>query len=527
MLRKLLLLAAASQSASTLPWLQVRPVDLAAHPASPSHYVIADEFNRQLTLRGVCVEGEERSFPPYQRPTDRPAYADGACPANLNGYSEPPICGVDAGKGKYAADTSDGGRNDFAQVRALGLNIVRLCLSWSSLEYTPGVYNSTYIDWVRQMVEWAEEQDVYVILDLHEDLYSLFIQPLPNATGVPGLLTPSGGQDGAPAWAVDAGGWPSLAVFGIGNFNLAMMAAFDAFYDNKVVPGVPQGEAPGPGLQDHFIGAIAALARAFVNSSTVAGFELLNEPQPGTRLPPVWFGRDYLYPFYARVVQAVTGVTDGLPRCVPPVYGNCSFPDLGVHDTRHLIFAEPSSLRNEVDFSAEHIPAPWTTYPHVVHTPHVYTHVFTIDQEAPWVLKLLNISVWPPSFSFAYDTAVAEANLMRAAVFVSEFGTGADQDKRLVIPTCVAPQQRARARQLPSLTPPTHTHRPHARCAASTRASGTAWAAPCGAGSQTAATTTPRPAGTGCGACTRARCPAPPPAPPSRPTARSSRSGSA
>jgi hypothetical protein len=124
-------------------------------------------------------------------------------------------------------------------------------------------------------------------------------------------------------------------------------------------------------------------------------------------------------------VQAVTGVSDGLPRCVPPVYGkhkgNCSYPDLGVRDTRHIIFAEPSALRNELDFSVEDIPAPWTSYPFVVHTPHVYTHVFTVDKEAPWVLKLLNVSVWPPSFSFAYDTAVREANQMDAAVFVTEY----------------------------------------------------------------------------------------------------------
>lgn len=78
---------------------------------------------------------------------------------------------------------------------------------------------------------------------MHEDLYSLFIQPEPNATGIPGLLTPGGGQDGAPAWAVVTGGWPALNVFGIGTFNLAIMAAFDAFYTNAIVPGLPQGSA--------------------------------------------------------------------------------------------------------------------------------------------------------------------------------------------------------------------------------------------------------------------------------------------
>lgn len=50
-----------------------------------------------------------------------------------------------------------------------------------------------------------------------------------------------------------------------------MMKAFQNFYENKVIPGVPQGQAPGPGIQDHYIGAIAALAQRFINTSTVVG----------------------------------------------------------------------------------------------------------------------------------------------------------------------------------------------------------------------------------------------------------------
>ena len=425
--------------AGSLPWLRVRPIDKALYPASPRDYVIADEWGREVTLRGACVESEERNFPPWQRPTDPAAYANGRCPNNTGEYQEPPICGVEAGNGKFNQSTADLSLNDFAQARALGFNIMRLCLSWSELEYTPGEYNASYIERVAQMVEWAAEQDIYVILDMHEDLYTLFIQPPPNATGVPPFLTPGGGQDGAPAWAVATDGWPPLSIFGIGNLNLAIMRAFDNFYQNKVVPGVPQGAAPGPGLQDHYIGAIAALARRFINSSNVAGLEIINEPNPGSTLGPLDFGRNYLYPLYTRTVQAITGVRDGLPPCnasttpfLPVGPPACPYPDLGIHDTRHIFFAEPSALRNELDFSSEEIPGPWTTYAHVVHTPHVYTHVFTIDQEIP----ALNLSgKWPPSWAFAYDTAQAEANRMRSGVFVTEFGTGADSDVKTVQPT--------------------------------------------------------------------------------------------
>ena len=392
-------------SGAALPWLTVRAVDKRLAPASLRDYVLADEFGREVTLRGACFEAEERSFPPWQRPTAPAAYAPGHCPDNNGNYQEPPICGVAAGAGKWAQDTSPLSRNDFAQARALGFNIIRLCLSWSSLEPTPGVYSATYLDRVAQMVAWAEEQDIYVVLDMHQDLYSLYIQPLPNQTGIPGLLTPGGGQDGAPAWAVETDGLPPLNVFGLGPFNLAIMRAFDHFYNNSVLPGVPQGASPGPGLQDHYIGAIAALAQRFVNTSAVAGFELMNEPQPGSTLNPFTFGRDLLYPLYARAVQAITGVRDGLPPCsstrtpyLPRGPPACPYPDLRVHDTRHLFFAEPSALRNELDFSAEGIPKPWTQYPNVVHTPHVYTHVCACQRRSAQrgAAQVHNCSPIPP-----------------------------------------------------------------------------------------------------------------------------------
>jgi hypothetical protein len=179
-----------------------------------------------------------------------------------------------------------------------------------------------------------------------------------------------------------------------------------------VLPGVPQGASPGRGLQDHFIGAVAALAARFANVSTVAGYEPANEPEPGTVLDPWTQARDRLYPFYRRVVQAVTGVRDGLPTCnvtadgvvltrggsgadglaalaaerspgagagsgaaaaatggIVGGFDPCAYPDLGVRDTRHLFFLEPGAIRNLLDFSPQ-ASVPVTAYPNIVHTPH-------------------------------------------------------------------------------------------------------------------------------------------------------------
>ena len=424
-----------------MPWISVRAVDRALNPAASRRFVLADEFGREVALRGANLESEERNLPPAagdgptQRSVDPADYAGGRCPDNTNGYQEPPICGVDAGRGKFNISGAWDSRNDLAQAREYGLNFVRLCLSWSELEPAPGEYSQTYLDRVAQIVAWAEEQDVYVLLDMHEDLYSRFIVPAPNATEYPPYLTNAEGQDGAPAWAVVTDGWPSLGVYGIGNLNLAMMKAFQNFFENRVVPGLPQGAAPGPGLQDHYIGAIAALAARFRNASAVLGIELLNEPQPGTTLPPLIFGAEFLYPLYKRVVQAITGERDGLPDCETGIpYHNssaCAYPSLGVNDARHVIFFEPSSLRNMIDFTPQ-ISAPLSNYSQLCYTPHVYTYVFTLNLE-----PLLN-TTWPPSFDFAYDTAWQEANAIGAAVLVTEFGGAPSSDAETLAPTLAA-----------------------------------------------------------------------------------------
>jgi hypothetical protein len=214
---------------------------------------------------------------------------------------------------------------------ALGFNSVRLPLSWSLLEPDRGRFNEQYVDRVAQVVDWARALGIYVIIDMHQNAYSRYVG------------TPQGGvgdlrnYTGAPAWATFTDGFPSHA-YGQREVNPAVLEADTNFWYDR------------SGIQDEYIAAVAFLAKRFEDDSTVAGYSVFNEPLPGWNLPP-GFEDLLLFPFYRRVIDAVTGVGDGLPCWsgffMPAV---CGYRDLGVRDQRHLFFLDTGLVREVTDF---------------------------------------------------------------------------------------------------------------------------------------------------------------------------------
>jgi endoglycosylceramidase len=415
-----------------LPYLHV--VTPSGTPADATPY-LADPAGRQVLLHGAAVVGmQDVAYPdadgkPALFPVDPGAY-DGRCPAASALIPQPPLCEVEADEPAYQQSTAPGSGDDFAQMRALGFDVIRLVLNWSQLEPEPGVYSSVYLQRVEQVVGWAGQQGIYVILDMHQDQYSRYILPGDPST-LPSGCTSSGGSDGAPAWAVFTDGKPACALFGESDLNPAESAAFYNFWHNHTVPA-NRGASPGVGLQDHYIGALAALARTFEDNSTVLGYEVMNEPQPGSlsSLPVenlyTATSRD-LFPFYQRVIEALTGVRDGLATCPASeptsLTNGCAYPQQA-KVSRQQIFVEPMAYRNLVDFSPQ-VSKPFTRYPNLVWAPHIYTHAFTLDQ---FIGYPITSSPFPPDYAFGYQTAESEAQALHAAVFTTEFGDSSSTD---------------------------------------------------------------------------------------------------
>jgi endoglycosylceramidase len=155
------------------------------------------------------------------------------------------------------------GRGDEAAIRQLaesGFNCIRLGIFWDALEPEPGRYDDAYLDSVALRVEWACENGIFVFLDMHQDLYSRKY------------------SDGAPGWATLDDGLPHYTGPVWSDSYLispAVQRAFDQFWDNA-------SAADGVGLQDHYARAWQKVAQRFAGNPCVIGYDLMNEPFPGS-----------------------------------------------------------------------------------------------------------------------------------------------------------------------------------------------------------------------------------------------------
>ena len=149
-----------------------------------------------------------------------------------------------------------------AAIAARGMNIVRLGVTWAAIEPEQGKYNTVYLDGVKETLHLCEKHGIYAFLDWHQDLYSYYCY---NA------------GDGAPKWAVlgPADCRKPFLIWATGYFfGKTVWRSFDAFWENQPVNG--------KGLRDSYCDMLAFTADYLKDCPAVMGYDLLNEPFPGT-----------------------------------------------------------------------------------------------------------------------------------------------------------------------------------------------------------------------------------------------------
>ena len=161
----------------------------------------------------------------------------------------------------YAPDAVGFGDDDAAFLAAEGLDTVRVGIIYKAVEPQPGVYDDAYLDRIAATVKTLGDHGIVSLLDFHQDLYNERFQ-----------------GEGWPDWAVLDDGLPAEPKQGFPANYLVMPAlqrAFDNFWDDKPGPA-------GVGLIARYAAAWAHVAQRFKDDPNVLGYDLLNEPWPGT-----------------------------------------------------------------------------------------------------------------------------------------------------------------------------------------------------------------------------------------------------
>ena len=207
---------------------------------------------------------------------------------------------------------------DVTEMRTLGFDFVRLPINWSAVEPQPGQFDASYLDTVAAAVARFAGQGIYVLIDLHQDGWSKVIC-----------------EDGAPSWATVPA---PMGMTPAGDCHVApgALSAFDSFFADAQL------------LQERYLAMLQNVARRFAGDETVLGYEIMNEPV---------YTDDVIAVFNAKAAAAIRAVDEG-----------------------HLIFFEPSSLRNIAN-SAPLASQPFAV-PGGVYSVHIYTptDVTSIDE---------------------------------------------------------------------------------------------------------------------------------------------------
>jgi endoglycosylceramidase len=327
-----------------------------------------------VNVDGIVDYWQPSLRPPY--PTSPAAYRGHRCPPDDVHVEGVPICWF-----------------DFGQMRRLGYDNIRLNVSWSLIEPSPGRIDKTYLARIAQVVGWARRQGIWVTIDMHQDAWSKYVFTPPGTTCPPPFGS-TVGYDGAPRWA-SRSPFPACSLHGIRELDLAVQEDAQAFWSDLPAPD-------GVGLQEHYAHVLAVLAKRFANDPAVAGYDLMNEPEPGFSAETE--NTTELLPFYAKVARTIVAA---VPRF------------------RQLLFFEPGVERNTTSQRAFF--TPWSAvsaYPNAVYAPHIYTDVFTVGAETggPEVA----------TFDSDYAAAADDAKALGLPLWVGEFGGPPASDKAVL-----------------------------------------------------------------------------------------------
>lgn len=210
---------------------------------------------------------------------------------------------------------------------AFGFNFVRYLTSWVAIEPQKGVFDENYLNELERRVNWYTSRQMYVMIDMHQDVYSAFV-----------------GGNGAPEWACRTNGAGPISLPGgtpwwLKNIDPQVVNCWINFWSYT----------QHKDLQDHYILTWQKIAERFKSNPYVIGYDLMNEPWGGDIIKVFLTGefeREQLTAFYSRLIPALRNTDQNKyiffePLPAPVTFGLATNL-INVKDTRsssHIVYA--------------------------------------------------------------------------------------------------------------------------------------------------------------------------------------------
>jgi len=258
------------------------------------------------------------------------------------------------------------GKDDAQFLHRHGFNGVRLGVIYAGVEPKPGKYDNGYLRRIGDTERTLDKNGVFSLLDFHQDLYNEKFE-----------------GEGWPDWAVQDDGLPNPRNGFPTNYltNPALQHAFDHFWANDPGPG-------GVGLVNRYAAAWRHVADRFRETAGVLGYDLLNEPWPGTNWQPCINPEGCRSFDTGPLASMMRKTTDAIRKV----------------DRRHLVWQEPNVLFNF---------GPKTYLPKIGSNSGFSFHDYCLNNAAP---------TCPTTEAQVFDNADSEAAKTNRALMLTEFG---------------------------------------------------------------------------------------------------------
>lgn len=218
--------------------------------------------------------------------------------------------------------------SDFQQIRRWGFNVIRFPISWNFIEPARGVIDETYLDqWVLPVLDFAAQEHIGVILDLHQWNWSPCFNPNGTGQGAPKWALPLWAQELCPGnYAYGDAGEPDA-------FQQMLRASADFWLDVQA--------------REDLFRIWEFTVKRYKDHPAVIGYDIFNEPTPGDiwSAHPAEFDLDILMPFYEEMIRRIRAV-----------------------DPDKLIFYECSIMHDVYDNFFTPLP-----FKNIVYSSHLYT----------------------------------------------------------------------------------------------------------------------------------------------------------